>query len=101
VTGFTSPGINNDIMERELTHCNKCQNILQTATKEGQLPKDEDIAICPFCGTISRYEVNGPIIKLNASCEQDLEDIKDTKPEIYKVFKMLVEYAIQLSNAQN
>ena len=64
-------------------HCLKCkENVDGFSCEEDASPRDGDISICVYCGTIGKYAQN--VTKLEPMTESELESIKLEEPEVYK-----------------
>jgi len=66
--------------------CIKCFKSLDTAasTELGRGPKENDLSVCAYCGTISKYTEN---LSLSPMCKSELTELEKKDPEAYAQLK--------------
>lgn len=71
-------------------HCQKCDKPIDGFTGDKKKPKDGDLSICAYCGTLAKYADNlTKIIPLTASEKKELDP--DTWKAIQQAQKIIME----------
>jgi NAD-dependent SIR2 family protein deacetylase len=65
------------------THCKTCEHILDAneALDGDRQPKEKDISVCAYCGTISEFDAD---LNLRALSDEECQELRKNDREIWQ-----------------